>query len=622
MIRRDLLKTGLAATSLALSGGVRMAFASPISESSDWWRGRAIRWLQANLRETDAAIDPIQFVDELEALHVNTALVNAGGITAYYPTDIEFAHVSEYLPKGRDLFGEILREAHRRDIRVVSRWDFSKARQEVYDAHSDWFFKMADGGPAIYNGLYQVCINGAWIQEKTPQILAEALDRYPLDGAFFNNFLNPFRDYAGRNLGICQCDNCQRLHQQEYGRPVPTRPSREYLQFMEGCGRRVSEKIIGLMQEKRPSAALVGGTPELTDIVYGEASTQIDQALPLWPYTASDNVNKWRNSYPHAEALCQAIQFLDFPWRYSSVPRAEISTRIWQSVANGGFAALSLTGPIGDLKNRSAVAATEPIYRWLRDHERHFHSQVNEARVILLAPFQGGQSGAGFAGSKESYRGMFRLLTEEHIPFASMTHLDWIGSRPADLVISAGPVPAALQEFVRNGGNLIVTGTMEPEFEIASIVKRWDDLDGAYVGIRDKTLFTSLTDIDVAMMDGDFLELQTEGEHALTFIPPALYAPPEFVGAGWKDTDKPAMIMKRMGLGTVAWLPWDIAGHYYRYSLESHRGILTNLIDRLLPSGRDIRSNAHPLVQMTLLRQGDRHHLHLVNMSGHSNTAC
>lgn len=600
---------------------MRVAFASPISSSSDWWKSKAIRWLQTNFRETDAAIDPVKFIDEIEALNVNTALVNAGGITAYYPTDIEFAHVSEYLPAGRDLFGEVLKEAHVRDIRVVSRWDFSKARKDVYDAHPEWFFKMADGQPAIYNGLYQVCINGGWIQDKALEILGEGLDRYAVDGCFFNNFLNPEEDYAGRHLGICHCDNCQRMYQEQYGRPVPEKADADYRKFMQGCGRATSEKIIGLLRQKRPSAALVGGTPSLTDIVYGESSTGVNRPLPLWPYTASDNVNKWSNSYPNAGVMCQSMQFLDFPWRFSSVPRAEISSRIWQSVANGGFAAMSLNGTIGDLRNRSAIATAAPIYRWLKEHEEYYHGQVSEARVVLLATAQGGQSGAGFEGSTEAYRGMFRLLSEQHIPFASMTHLNWIGRRPADLVITTGPVPMALRDFVRNGGNLLVASTMTPEFEIAPIAKRWADLDGAYAAIHDKALFSSLQDIDVAMMDGDFLELQAEGTSALSFVPPALYAPPEFVGAGWKDSGKPALMMKRMGRGTIAWLPWDIGGLYYRHSLESHRGILANLVDRLLPSGRDIRSNAHPLVQMTLLRQRNRHLLHLTNLSGHSDTA-
>jgi hypothetical protein len=622
VIRRELLKTGLVATGLALSGGgLRMAFASPIDSSPGWWRGKAIRWLQTNLRETDAAIDPKNYVDEIEVLHVNTALVNAGGITAYYPTEIEFAHVSEYLPAGRDLFGEILKEAHSRGIHVVSRWDFSKARKDVYDAHPEWFFKMADGGPPIYNGLYQVCINGGWIQDKALEILGEALDRYAVDGCFFNNFLNPETDYAGRSLGICHCDNCQRLYQERYGRPVPEKADADYRQFMQECGRTTSEKIIGLLRTKRPSAALVGGTPSLTDIVYGESSTGIDRPLPLWPYTASDNVNKWANSYPDAGVMCQSMQFLDFPWRYSSVPRAEIASRIWQSVANGGFAAMSLNGTVGSLMNRSAVATAEPIYRWLKEHEEYYHNQVNEARVVLLATAQGGQSGAGFEGSTEAYRGMFRLLSEQHIPFASMTHLDWLGRRSADLVITTGPIPGALQDFVRQGGNLLVASTFTPEFEIVPIAKRWEDLDGAYAAVHDKSLFASLKDIDVAMMDGDFLELRAPGKNALTFVPPTLYAPPEFVGAGWKDSGKPAMVLKQLGRGTVAWIPWDIAGLYYRYSLESHQGILANLVDRLLPSGRDIRTSAHPLVQMTLLRQRNRRILHLTNLSGHSDTA-
>jgi len=620
MKRRAFIKASAAASAFAASG-LRMAFAGPVSSSADWWNSKAIRWLQTNMREPDAAVDPIKYVDEIASLNVNAALVNAGGITAYYPTNIEFAHVSSYMPEGQDTFGEILAEAHARDIHVVSRWDFSKARREVYEAHPDWFFTMEDGQPAIYNGLYQVCINGGWIQEKSLEILGEALDRYDVDGCFFNNFLNPEHDYAGRNLGICHCDNCQTLYQQKYGRLVPKAPDADYRVFMRECGQVFSEKIIGLMREKRPSAALVGGTPKLTDIVYGESSTGLDRPLPLWPYTASDNVNKWRNSYPQAGVMCQSMQFLDFAWRFSSVPRAEISTRIWQSVANGGFAALSLNGTLGDLKNRSALATAKPIYQWLKDHQQYYYDQRNEARVVLLATGQGGQSGAGFEGSTEAYRGVFRLLTEQHIPFASMTHLDWIGERDVDLVITTGPVPEALEEYVRNGGNLIVASSWTPEFEIAPIVKRWENPDGAYFKIQDKQLFNSLEDIDVAMMNGDYLELESEASSPLTFVPPALYAPPEFVGLGWEDSGKPGMVMKQLGRGTIAWLPWDIGGLYHRHSLESHRGIVTNLVDRMLPGGRDVRSNAHPSVAITLMRQHKRHLVHLVNLSGHSDTA-
>jgi len=623
MNRRDFIKAG------ALSGVVTtanptfypIALASTSEGKKPWWRGRAIRWLQTNLREPDAALDPKKYVQELLAHDVNTALVNAGGITAYYPTDIEFAHVSEYMPAGQDTFGEILAEAHKHDIRIVSRWDFSKARKEVYDAHPDWFFTKADGSPAIYNGLYQVCINGGWIQEKALEILAEALAKYEVDGCFFNNFLNPTKDYAGTYLGICNCSNCERLYLQKYGRELPLAPDTDYRIFMRECGRVFSEKIIGLMRARRPEAALVGGTPSITDIVYGESSTGIDRPLPLWPYAASDNVNKWRNSYPQAEVMCQSMQFLDFAWRFSSVPRAEIASRIWQSVANGGFAAMSLNGTLGDLKNRSGVSAAAPIYRWLKEHEMYYFDQKNEARVGLLATQQGGQSGAGFEGSTNAYRGMFKLLSEIHIPFAAMTHSQWIGERDLDLVITTGPIPKALEGFIKRGGNVLIASSWEPEFEIAPIVRRWQNPDGAYFQIHDKTLFNSLIDVDVAMLHGDYLELDAGGPAALSFVPPSLYAPPEFVGLGWQDSGKPGLVAREIGLGRVMWLPWDAAGLYYRHGMESHRGILTSLIDKLIPGGRDLVTDAHPSVAMSLMRQGSRQLLHLNNLSGHTNTA-
>ena len=624
MKRRDFIKAGTVAGLASTVGATfgPFAFASTSEQKAPWWKGRAIRWLQTNLREPDAALNPTEYVQELLALDVNTALVNAGGITAYYPTEIEFAHVSSYMPAGQDTFGEILAEAHEHGIRVVSRWDFSKARQEVYNAHPGWFFTKKDGAPAIYNGLYQVCINGGWIQEKSLEILGEALDRYDIDGCFFNNFLNPTKDYAGTYLGICHCANCQGLYRDRYGRGLPDDPDADYRVFMRECGQVFSEKIIALMRSKRPAAALVGGTPAITDIVYGESSTGIDRPLPLWPYTASDNVNKWRNSYPQAEVMCQSMQFLDFAWRFSSVPRAEIASRIWQSVANGGFAAMSLNGTLSDLKNRSGVAAAAPIYRWLKEHESFYFDQKNEARVVLLATQQGGQSGAGFEGSTEAYRGMFKLLSEQHIPFAAMTHLDWIGQRDVDLVITTGPVPKALEEYMEQGGNVLIASSWEPEFEIAPIIKRWIEPDGAYFEINDKKMFHSLNDIDVAMLNGDYLELDAEGySPELSFVPPSLYAPPEFVGLGWQPTRAPGVVRKTVGQGRLAWLPWDAAGLYYRHGLESHRGILTTLIDQLIPGGRDLITDAHPSVAMSLMRQGNRQLLHLNNLSGHTDTA-
>ena len=59
-------------------------------------------------------------------------------------------------------------------------------------------------------------------------------------------------------------------------------------------------------------------------------------------------------------------------------------------------------------------------------------------------------------------------------------------------------------------------------------------------------------------MMGDYLQVEPQGDSPITFIPPSMYGPPEFVHVDWKDTADPGLVMKNIGQGKVAWLPWDL----------------------------------------------------------------
>ena len=135
----------------------------------------------------------------------------------------------------------MLEIAHKRHIRIEGRFDFSNTHKDAYDAHPEWFFKMANGQPAIYNGLYQACVNGGWYREKAPEILREALERYDVDGLFFNMFSNPAADYSGHPLGICHCDNCKRLYRERYHRDLPEKPDADYRAFLHDATVSMSE---------------------------------------------------------------------------------------------------------------------------------------------------------------------------------------------------------------------------------------------------------------------------------------------------------------------------------------------------------------------------------------------
>src|SRR5579863_4988164 len=132
------------------------------SGQQGWWMQEPIRWVQTNLRETDAGLDANRLVSQLADMKANVLLVGMGGITAYYPTKAPFHYASPSLPTGRDMFGDVLNAAHQHGIRVVGRFDFSKTTGEVFKAHPEWFFRKADGDPVVYNGLYSTCINGGY----------------------------------------------------------------------------------------------------------------------------------------------------------------------------------------------------------------------------------------------------------------------------------------------------------------------------------------------------------------------------------------------------------------------------------------------------------------------------
>ncbi len=572
-----------------------------------------IRWVQTNLRQTDAGLNATHLIDQLVRMRANVLLEGMGGIAAYYPTTTEFHYPSPQLPPGRDMFGDVLREAHAHHIRVVGRFDFSKTPKAVFDAHPEWFFRQANGEPVIYNGLYSTCINGGYYRVQAMKILSEALEKYDVDGLFFNMFGNQSRDYSGRAVGLCHCDTCKRLYREQFHKAIPDTPDADYRKFMFRSSRQVAAAIGKLIREKRPQAGYFNYIQEYTDGIMSESNTAVARPLPLWPYSASDNVNRARNSQPGKMSVNLNMQFVDYWWRFATVPGQEIALRSWQNMAHGGALTFEVNGTL-DLQDRQALEAVTPIFQWAAAHESYFAGETSAAKVLLL----GAPSDTGRTYNTESYRGIFRLLSEEHIPFAVSDNMNWLGKRDFDVVIATDWAPAGLRQFAEKGGKVLIAGAAKPEFDVAPVERTERDVKG-YIRVRDHAAFPSLKSTDLLLLNGPFTVLRTAGPHELTLIPPSMIGPPEFVHIDMKDTDTPAIATGRIGSGTAVWIPWDLGGLYYRLSLPAHAALFRDVFDRL-EARRQIRTDAHPLVEMSLMRQGGRTLLHLINLSGHSGT--
>ena len=136
-------------------------------------------------------------------------------------------------------------------------------------------------------------------------------------------------------------------------------------------------------------------------------------------------------------------------------------------------------------------------------------------------------------------------------------------------------------------------------------------------------MLPSLRDTNLLFMDGEYVELDPGDRPPLTLIPTAMFGPPEKVWSDKVETTIPGLVFARYEKGQVAYIPWDIGGLYYRHSSQGHAGLMADVIDRLLPHGRQLKTSAHPLVEITVMDQPARRRtlVHLVNATGHSGTA-
>ncbi len=142
------------------------------------------------------------------------------------------------------------------------------------------------------------------------------------------------------------------------------------------------------------------------------------------------------------------MSFVDYPWRFAHVPQAEIRV-----------AAVSEHGARRPAGVRHASA------RWIRrtgtrcSRPDRFSNGTRSTRISTSAS----RVRRGFCCCRRdtaSYRGFFRLLSEQHIPFAVSENLSWIDdpSRAFDLVIAPGGAPAGARSLRARGGRLLLAG--------------------------------------------------------------------------------------------------------------------------------------------------------------------
>ena len=129
--RREFVKgSALAATACLLpvragsnAYAASATVAGPASSQARSWYDRPMRWAQLAFVEDDPGnYDPQFWLDYFRAVHADAACLSAGGVVAFYPTELPLQQRSPWLGNG-DAFGDLLVACRKMGMNVIARTD-------------------------------------------------------------------------------------------------------------------------------------------------------------------------------------------------------------------------------------------------------------------------------------------------------------------------------------------------------------------------------------------------------------------------------------------------------------------------------------------------------------------
>lgn len=599
-----------------------------------WWTKNNIRMIQNNLRDIDVNMDIDKYVDTLVEFGANTCMVGCGGITAFYPTELDF-HVRNPYMKG-DFFGSLLKKCHEKGIRVIARFDFSKTHIKLYEKHKDWYARSIKGEPVIYNDTVATCINGDYQQKCSLAILEEVIRKYPVDGIFFNMFGYQTRDYSNNYIGICQCENCKTRFKEYSGMELPTVEDendiafRKYQAFKQYTIDDLLYKINSFVKSLNKNVAVCTYNHKGVDLVRNESNSAVDRPYPFWLYESQNNVSTVRGSFENLISSNCVINAVDIFYRFMGVSKHLNSIRLYGEMASGGGLDWCIIGSFEGYPDRSNFESTKEIFRFHKKYEKYFGNFKSIAKILLVNPSPFNIHNIAM----QEYLGIFKMLKEEHLLFdvVELDQLDQIADsiKNYEIIILPGIRQISSQKFLQaiRDSNVCVVATGMTMKENADELKelfgiklrdKLENIRSAYLLTEPKEIFSSFLDQDWVYVDKEYYYMDTEDKN-LTILPlisPSRFGPPERC-YGHQQTNQGSISIKD---NRMIYYPWQVGSLYYHHGYEEFKYLLIDVINHVRPIDNGFTTNAPKCVEVFFDKCGEnRYILQMINLSGFNGT--
>ncbi|WP_010269048.1 alpha-amylase family protein [Paenibacillus senegalensis] len=605
-----------------------------------WWE-KPLRIIQPNLQVKDTShIQPGRLADQLAELGANTVVFNVGGIYAWYRTEVPYHTMNEYLPENGDLLMEVIRACHDRGLRFVARFDFSKAEDSVYLQRPEWFVRDAAGEPQIIGArrpgnwslLMSTCINGAYRTDGVAiPVLEEVLNRYPIDGVFFNN----------PGYIRCCCSTCQRKYKQMYGEPLPAKSEQIHPSWATNSMKENIDQLYGRIKQTAPSIPLILYYNLYRDNLYDRAATadmlctEPQDVLSLghhnipefWKPALSIKLGRSLPDRTAPFGIVHSSPGMD--WRHTGLPPAEYRFWLCQIPANGGMIWHSLTGVPDTIEDKRVLQVVQEHNEMVKRIEPYMFETVSSSEAALL--WNAEATAEGWADG----------FLERQVPFDVILPEQAEDGRLAryKLVVVPGGIEwtpgllQALQQFAKSGGSVLVEGIPE-QTELAQL-HAWLGVE-EHVSVSEELIASYLrfeqageplrAGMELAPLIAHrgrvaYCRPLADTEVLATLVPPfspleSVGAPPERASLAVRRTDLPLIVSRACGQGRVLLLTFSLSSLINEFRLGEHYLLVHNLVRYLQPEGPAIEVSHSPGLQVSSFRKESGLLIHLVNGSG------
>ena len=572
------------------------------------WFVKMRRCGQINFNERDPIeLNVSWWIDYWTSLKLDAILLNAGGIIAFYPSEIPYHHRSAYLD-GRDLFGEFAKAAKDRGIRVVARLDCNYIYGEAMKAHPEWVERSQNGDPVTNPEspwLYQTCMYSSYFTEQIPAIIREINSKYDVDGFFTNGW--PSAGPPRR----CYCQACRALR---LANPDSPEGFQQHLSRVLDIWRLWDNTA----KEKKWDSVYVGNLgggihavlnlKALANVAGWFNADHQGRAgnTPIWDCTQQGRVAQAVMKGRTITNVTGAYANTQPLWRHTSKDPLEMRMWLSQTTASGMIPWFHWLG--GKPQDLRWQIPGRDFYRWLAENEKHF---VNRESIATLAVVFSQRTNAFYKvrgqGDVTDYlQGMYQALLRGRFLF-DFIHEDDLSSESlakynalilANAALLSDKQCQQLRAFVDHGGSLLATfesgfydenGQERGNTGLAKIFRIHSD--GALVGPNGNSSYSKIERRHPILEGFSGTKLLPFAEHyrpflaipnpVLTVVPPYPAFPPEMVYPRVAHTDHPSVVVMEEGRTRLIYWTGDIDRSYWHSQNTDLGRLLVNSIQWL-----------------------------------------